>query len=152
MSCSGSLKKGRFGYQWQAALALVGPIYDTSVESTIFAGNRITITTLYYVHIVVVHTSPIIDSLACYPESIMLWLHYRQARGRLPCAGCRCSQGISGWPIDSALSIDLKISLNFLTQNPAFFHFWQNKNKLKAPRCFSGEGLFFRFSYSGQKQ
>ena len=38
MSCSGSLKKGRFGYQWQAALALVGPIYDTSVESTIFAG------------------------------------------------------------------------------------------------------------------
>ena len=39
MSCSGSLKKGRFGYQWQAALALVGPIYDTSVESTIFAGN-----------------------------------------------------------------------------------------------------------------
>ena len=39
MSCSGSLKKGRFGYQWQAALALVGPIYDTSVESMIFAGN-----------------------------------------------------------------------------------------------------------------
>ena len=39
MSCSGSLKKGRFGYQWQAALALVGPIYDTSVESTIFAGK-----------------------------------------------------------------------------------------------------------------
>ena len=39
MSCSGSLKKGRFGYQWQAALALVGPIYDTSVESTIFAGT-----------------------------------------------------------------------------------------------------------------
>ena len=38
MSCSGSLKKGRFGYQWQAALALVGPIYDTSVESTIFTG------------------------------------------------------------------------------------------------------------------
>ena len=33
MSCSGSLKKGRFGYQWQAALALVGPIYDTSAES-----------------------------------------------------------------------------------------------------------------------
>ena len=30
--------KGRFGYQWQAALALVSPIYDTSVESTIFAG------------------------------------------------------------------------------------------------------------------
>ena len=29
MSCSGCLKKGRFGYQWQAALALVGPIYDT---------------------------------------------------------------------------------------------------------------------------
>ena len=38
MSCSGSLKKGRFGYQWQAALALVGPIYDTSVESTILPG------------------------------------------------------------------------------------------------------------------
>ena len=38
MSCSGSLKKGRFGYQWQAALALVGPIYDTSVKSTIFTG------------------------------------------------------------------------------------------------------------------
>ena len=37
--CSGSLRKGRFGYQWQAALALVGPIYDTSVESTIFAGK-----------------------------------------------------------------------------------------------------------------
>ena len=39
MSCSGSLKKGIFGYQWQATLALVGPIYDTSVESTIFAGS-----------------------------------------------------------------------------------------------------------------
>ena len=26
VSCSGSLTKGRFGYQWQAALALVGPI------------------------------------------------------------------------------------------------------------------------------
>ena len=39
MSCSGSLKKGRFGYQWQAALALVGPIYDTSVESTILPGT-----------------------------------------------------------------------------------------------------------------
>ena len=40
MSCSGCLKKGRFGYQWQAALALVGQIYNTSVESTIFAGTH----------------------------------------------------------------------------------------------------------------
>ena len=32
VSCSGSLKKGRFGYQWQAALAQVGPIYDTSLD------------------------------------------------------------------------------------------------------------------------
>ena len=40
MSCSGSLKKGRFGYQWQVALALVGPIYDTLVESTIFPGIK----------------------------------------------------------------------------------------------------------------
>ena len=24
--CSGSLKKGRFGYLWQTALALIGPI------------------------------------------------------------------------------------------------------------------------------
>ena len=39
MGCSGSLKKGGFAYQWQAALALVGPNYDTSVEYTIFAGN-----------------------------------------------------------------------------------------------------------------
>ena len=41
MSCSGSLKKGRFGCQWQTVFALVGPIYDTSVESTIFAGTCI---------------------------------------------------------------------------------------------------------------
>ena len=33
------LKKGRFGYQWQVALALVGPISDTPVESTISAGT-----------------------------------------------------------------------------------------------------------------
>ena len=46
MSCSGSLKKGRFGYQWQAARALVGPIYDTSVESTIFAGSMFAISFL----------------------------------------------------------------------------------------------------------
>ena len=38
MNCSGSLKKVWMGYQWQAALALVGPIYNTSVEYTIFAG------------------------------------------------------------------------------------------------------------------
>ena len=54
MSCSGSLKKGRFGYQWQAALAMVGPIYDTSVESTIFTGNgRCTIISIFikWVHL-----------------------------------------------------------------------------------------------------
>ena len=41
VSCSGSLKKSSFGYQWQAALALVGPMYDTSVESTNFAGTSV---------------------------------------------------------------------------------------------------------------
>ena len=38
VSCSGSLKTGRFAYQRQLALALIGPIEDTLVESTIFAG------------------------------------------------------------------------------------------------------------------
>ena len=32
-------KIDRFGYQRQAALALIGPIYDTLVESTIFTGT-----------------------------------------------------------------------------------------------------------------
>ena len=31
-----SLKPGSFGYSGQAALALIGPIQDTMVESTIF--------------------------------------------------------------------------------------------------------------------
>ena len=39
MSCSGSLKPGSFGYLGQTALALIGPIYDTLVESTIFSGS-----------------------------------------------------------------------------------------------------------------
>ena len=30
------LKPGSFGYLWQTALALIGPIQDTLVESTIF--------------------------------------------------------------------------------------------------------------------
>ena len=32
-------RMGRFCYQWQAAPALIGPIQDTLVESTIFDGN-----------------------------------------------------------------------------------------------------------------
>ena len=38
-SCNGSVKIDRFGYQRQAALALIGPIYDTLVEYPIFDGN-----------------------------------------------------------------------------------------------------------------
>ena len=34
VSCSGSLKTGTF--EWHAALALIGSIYDTPVESAIF--------------------------------------------------------------------------------------------------------------------
>ena len=37
--CSGSLKPCIFGYLGQTALALIGPIYDTLVESTIFNGT-----------------------------------------------------------------------------------------------------------------
>ena len=36
---SGSLNTGRFGYQWQVALALIGIILDTKVDDMIFAGT-----------------------------------------------------------------------------------------------------------------
>ena len=35
---SGSLKPGSFGYFWQTALVLIGPIYEASVQSMKFTG------------------------------------------------------------------------------------------------------------------
>ena len=61
MSCSGRLKKGRFGYQWQAALALDVPIYDTSIKSIILLSGgqeKILLLLLFYFFTV-------IQSLSC---------------------------------------------------------------------------------------